>query len=77
MAAYHAAKRGPVLLVDSAVLPRDKSCGGMLNEYTQHFLAEFGELPSEMTLDPQWVNFRYHDWDRTILKPTELRLPQR
>ncbi len=73
MAAYHAARSGSVLLVDASPLPRDKSCGGMLNEYTQEFLAEFGELPSEMTLDPKWVNFRYHDWDRSILKPTELR----
>lgn len=73
MAAYHAAQRGSVLLVDASALPRDKSCGGMLNEYTQQFLAEFGELPAHMSLDPQWVNFRYHDWDRSILKPTELR----
>jgi flavin-dependent dehydrogenase len=73
MAALHAAARGPVLLVDAAKLPRDKSCGGMLNEYSQEFLAEFGAIPAEMILDPQWVNFRYHDWDRRVLKPTELR----
>lgn len=46
----------------------------MLNEYSQEFLeARFGALPSEMVLDPAYVNFRYHDWDRRILKPTELR----
>ena len=73
MAALHAAARGAVLLVDAAKLPRDKSCGGMLNEYSQEFLSHFGEIPAEMILDPQWVNFRYHDWDRKILKPTELR----
>ncbi len=73
MAAYHAAERGSVLLIDSARLPRDKSCGGMLNEYSQEFLEPFGEMPSSMMLDPQWVNFRYHDWDRRILRPTELR----
>ena len=73
MAAFHAAAHGSVLLVDGSALPRDKSCGGMLNEYTQEFLAEFGTMPEGMTLDPQWVNFRYHDWDRRILKPTELR----
>ena len=73
MAAFHAAARGPVLLVDGSILPRDKSCGGMLNEYTQEFLSNFGEMPTSMTLDPRWVNFRYHDWDRRILKPTELR----
>jgi len=73
MAAYHAARRGAVVLIDSATLPRDKSCGGMLNEYTQSFLSEFGEMPEALWLEPRWVNFRYHDWDRTILKPTELR----
>lgn len=73
MAALHAAARGPVLLLESSALPRDKSCGGMLNEYSQEFLAEFGEIPANMFLDPHWVNFRYHDWDRGILKPTELR----
>lgn len=74
MAAYQAAQRGSVLLVDAAALPRDKSCGGMLNEYSQDFLeTRFGALPSEMMLDPAYVNFRYHDWNRRILKPTELR----
>ena len=72
MAALHAAARGSVLLVDSSPLPRDKSCGGMLNEYAQEFLANFGDLPAEMMLEPKYVNFRYHDWDRRILKPTEL-----
>jgi len=73
MAALHAANRGDVVLIDSSPLPRDKSCGGMLNEYTQQFLAPFGALPESMFLAPRWVNFRYHDWDRGILKPTELR----
>ena len=73
MAAFHAAARGSVLLVDAAKLPRDKSCGGMLNEYSQEFLSHFGEIPAEMILEPKWVNFRYHDWDRRVLKPTELR----
>lgn len=74
MAAYQAAQSGPVLLVDASALPRDKSCGGMLNEYSQLFLeSRFGMLPHDMVLDPEWVNFRYHDWDRRVLKPTELR----
>ncbi|NTU71961.1 MAG: hypothetical protein HGB10_09125 [Coriobacteriia bacterium] len=73
MAAFHAAARGSVLLVDAAVLPRDKSCGGMLNEYSQEFLSHFGQMPDDMMLEPKWVNFRYHDWDRSIRKPTELR----
>jgi len=73
MAALHAAERGSVLLIDASQLPRDKSCGGMLNEYSQEFLAAYGEVPEDAVLDPRWVNFRYHDWDRRILKPTELR----
>lgn len=59
--------------MDASSLPRDKSCGGMLNEYTQSFLADFGEMPDSLWLEPRWVNFRYHDWDRRILRPTELR----
>lgn len=73
MAARHAAARGDVLLVESVALPRDKSCGGMLNEYTQRFLSDFATLPDDMFLEPRWVNFRFHDWDRSIRKPTELR----
>jgi flavin-dependent dehydrogenase len=59
--------------MDASALPRDKSCGGMLNEYTQQFLAPYGRIPPELSLDPAWVNFRYNDWDRGIVKPTELR----
>jgi flavin-dependent dehydrogenase len=73
MAALHAAQRGSVLLVDASPLPRDKSCGGMLNEYSQEFLSRFGDLPAESILSPRYVNFRYHDWDRKIRKPTELK----
>lgn len=73
MAARAAASRGQVLLVDGSALPRDKSCGGMLNEYAQRFLAEFGELPRELVREPRHVHFRYVDWDRKISKPTELR----
>jgi flavin-dependent dehydrogenase len=73
MAALHAAERGSVLLIDASELPRDKSCGGMLNEYSQEFLRSYGELPETMYLEPRWVNFRYHDWDRGIRTPTELR----
>jgi flavin-dependent dehydrogenase len=73
MAAMHAAKRGRVLMADSSALPRDKSCGGMLNEYAQHFLGEFARMPQELVLGPEYVNFRYWDWDRNIKKPTSLR----
>ena len=73
MAALGASRRGTVLLVDSSALPRDKSCGGMLNEYSQSFLQRFGDIPSAAILEPRYVNFRYHDWDRRILKPTELK----
>lgn len=73
LAAVGAAARGDVLLVDAASLPRDKSCGGMLNEYAQSFLAEYGGVPETMVRAPRYVNFRYVDWDRGIRKPTELR----
>ena len=73
MAARAASAAGPVLLVESSSLPRDKSCGGMLNEYAQQFLAQIAEVPEEIVLSPRHVNFRYHDWDRDIRKPTELR----
>ncbi len=73
MAAIAAAPAGDVLLVEASTLPRDKSCGGMLNEYAQEFLATFAEVPEEIILSPRYVNFRYHDWDRDIKKPTELR----
>lgn len=73
MAALHAAERGEVLLVDAAPLPRDKSCGGMLHEFTQEFLQPFGGIPDDIVLSPRHVNFRYVDWDRRIRKPTALR----
>ena len=73
MAALHVTARGDVLLVDASPLPRDKSCGGMLNEYSQRFLADYGSVPESLFLEPRWVNFRYVDWDRGIRKPTELR----
>jgi flavin-dependent dehydrogenase len=73
MAAFGASRRGSVLLVDSVSLPRDKSCGGMLHELTQGYLARFGELPEEIVLEPRHVNFRYVDWDRGIRKATALR----
>jgi flavin-dependent dehydrogenase len=72
MAARAAAARGSVLILDTASLPREKSCGGMLNEYAQDFLSDEG-MPRELVLDPEYVHFRYWDWDRDIRKPTELR----
>lgn len=54
-------------------MPRNKSCGGMLHELSQDFLAPFGKLPREMILEPEHVHFRYHDWDRDIKKPTDVR----
>lgn len=73
MAARFAAERGPVLVVEASSMPRDKSCGGMLNEYAQDFLAEIAPVPRSMVRDPEYVNFRYVDWDRKIRKPTSLR----
>ena len=73
MAAVEASPAGPVLLVDRSALPRNKSCGGMINEYAQRFLADWGAIPEHLVLDPAHVNFRYVDWDRRIMKPTTLR----
>lgn len=73
MAALGAARRGSVLLLDSSSLPRDKSCGGMLNEYAQGFLERIAPIPNGMMRGPEHVHFRYYDWDRRILKPTALR----
>jgi len=72
MAAKQAAQRGRVLLLDSSTLPRDKSCGGMLNEYAQRFLASITDVPSDLILEPAHVNFRYWDWDRDLRKATRL-----
>jgi flavin-dependent dehydrogenase len=72
MAARAMAARGPVLLVDASALPRDKSCGGMLNHHARSFLSRIAPVPAEMVLEPEHVNFRYVDWDRDLSKPTEL-----
>ena len=55
MAAAEAAARGSVVLVDQSGLPRDKSCGGMLNEYAQRFLAKAAAVPRELVLEPSYV----------------------
>jgi flavin-dependent dehydrogenase len=73
MAAFEAARAGRVLIIDSSALPRDKSCGGMLNEYAQRFLDDVSPVPADIVLGPKYVNFRYWDWDRSIKKPTGLR----
>jgi len=73
MAAMKAAERGTVLVLDASSMPRDKSCGGMLNEYAQEFLAEIAPVPESMVRPPAYINFRYVDWDRGIRKPTSLR----
>jgi flavin-dependent dehydrogenase len=73
MAAYEASRRGDVLLLDSAALPREKVCGGMLHTIAQRFLETYGPLPEGIILDPAHVHFRYVDWDRGIRKATTLR----
>lgn len=73
LAARNAASRGRVLVLDGSSLPRDKSCGGMLNEYSQEFLGSIAPLPDSMVHNPRYVNFRYVDWDRGIRKATSLR----
>ena len=74
MAAREAALAGAsVILLETAALPRHKSCGGMLNEYAQRTLGRIAELPRDVIRDPEWVHFRYYDWDRRIKKPCSLR----
>lgn len=72
LAAVHAAERGPVLLVESGPLPRNKSCGGMLHELSLETLRPYGAVPESIVSTPRTVNFRYHDWDRQIRKVTTL-----
>lgn len=74
LAAYHAAKKGSVLLVEASSLPRYKSCGGMLHRHTLRTLKEYGTLPESIILEPRTVRFRYNDWDRHVLKVTSLEL---
>lgn len=74
MAARAAAARGTVLMVDSMKLPRDKSCGGMLNEYAQAFIADTlkEKVPEELFSSPEQIKFRFFDWDRDLRRPTTL-----
>lgn len=72
MSAREAARAGSVLLAESFALPREKSCGGMLNPYARRFLSRIAELPGDLVLSPEQVTFRYVDWDRGIVKPTRL-----
>lgn len=75
MSARYAAVRGPVLLIDQMKLPREKSCGGMLNEYAQEFIRDQlkSPIPKDIVSEPAWINFRFFDWDRDMRKPTTLR----
>ena len=73
MAARQAAKKGEVLIIDAMSLPREKSCGGMLNEYSQAYLETIAALPDSIISEPEWINFRFFDWDRNIRKATKLR----
>jgi flavin-dependent dehydrogenase len=72
LAALHAAERGPVLLADASSLPRSKSCGGMLHELSLATLKPYGTVPDHIVSEPRTVHFRYNDWDRRILKKTDL-----
>jgi flavin-dependent dehydrogenase len=72
MAALGAAEAGSVLVVDAASLPRDKSCGGMLNPHALAFLSKLGGVPDSLLLDPSTVFFRYVDRDRGIRRRTSL-----
>lgn len=72
MAAVGAAARGPVLMIDAFTLPRDKSCGGMIHPLSSEVLAPFGGVPESLLLTPAQVSFRYNDWDRGIIRDTDL-----
>mgnify|MGYP002518136174 CR=1 FL=1 len=62
-----------VLLVEAGELPREKSCGGMLNLYTRRALEPYGGVPEEMVLDPRWIYFRYFHMDYDVKKATEVK----
>jgi flavin-dependent dehydrogenase len=70
MAAREASRRGRVLLVDMSRLPREKSCGGMLNEVAQTFLRRIGPMPEDCLVSPNTVTFRFVDWDRGVRRTT-------
>ena len=72
LAAYYAAKKGPVLMIDTFTLPRDKSCGGMIHPLSQDILNEIESVPESLLLDPPTVQFRFNDWDRQIIKNVDL-----
>ncbi|MGN0073157.1 MAG: FAD-dependent monooxygenase [Coriobacteriales bacterium] len=73
LASVYASAYGSVLLVEAMSLPREKSCGGMLNEYSQAFLNSVSQLPADLICEPEWINFRYFNWDKQVKKPTKLR----
>lgn len=62
-----------VLLVEASKLPREKSCGGMLNLYTRRALEPYGGIPEEMVLGPRWIYFRYFHMDFNVKKRTEVK----
>ena len=72
MAAYYAAEKGPVLMIDTFTLPRDKSCGGMIHPLSINILNEIAPVPDELLLDPPTVQFRFNDMDRRIIKNCDL-----
>ena len=72
LAAYYAAQKGPVLIIDTFTLPRDKSCGGMIHPLSQNILNEIEPMPDELLLDPPSVQFRFNDWNRQIIKNVDL-----
>ena len=74
MAAVEAARGcAHVLLVEASGLPRQKSCGGMLNPYSRRALEPYGQIPEEMILDPRWIDFQYYHMDREVKKRTQVR----
>jgi flavin-dependent dehydrogenase len=70
--AYYAAPAGDVIMIDAFTLPRDKSCGGMIHPLSIDILKDIAPVPESMLLDPPSVYFRYNDWDKGIIRDTDL-----
>jgi flavin-dependent dehydrogenase len=70
--AYYAAPAGDVLIIDAFTLPRDKSCGGMIHPLSIDILKDIAPVPESLLLDPPSVYFRYNDWDKGIIRDTDL-----
>jgi len=73
MAAHFLPGDFKILMVDAALLPGEKICGGLLNQEARNFLERF-KLPDKLYDSPRRLTFRYVDGDRLIDKETGLLL---